>query len=59
MADVKTWSDTVIEETMPVVIDSGPELRLTVRDSTLELLAGIEMIEFVNTVPQDLMDYFK
>lgn len=57
MSDVKTWSDTILEDSMPVVVDSV-EVCYTQHDSTRELLAGVEMVE-LDTIPQDLMDYFK
>jgi hypothetical protein len=56
-SELKTWSDTVAEEPMPVVVGSIIA-RPTLRDSSHELLDGLDVDE-LDTIPAELLEFFQ
>lgn len=58
--NTQIWTDTIngapLPKVSPVIIDT--EAFFTIRDSAKDLKAGCQ-VDFVDTIPNEFMEYFK
>lgn len=58
--NMQVWTGTINDEPLPEVSVAliDPEAFFTIRDSAKELKAGCQ-VDFVDTIPNEFMEYFK